>query len=277
MPRKKATVAPRTNWLLLVAACLAVTAIAYWQYSSTVATPNSSAPRTLTIAAPAAAVATPAAPTGVAAPARVKDNASARTTKAPATRTPATKARATAPPSKTAPSVGRHDPPAATTVERENPLPAPAPAAPKSRAETYEAAARISLQKRDYDQAREHIDAALGHGGKAAFTVIHDHSRGNFETDDPKATCVGELTIVANEVRFEPREGGDRFSANWSDVRDAGGNKFFGSGRGGFHVSINAGGKYKNFNLAPESKEKAEAKVILDLLNSYIRGADRTR
>jgi hypothetical protein len=40
---------------------------------------------------------------------------------------------------------------------------------------------------------------------------------------------VGELTILADEVRFEARDDGERFSANWPDVRDAGSNKFFGS------------------------------------------------
>jgi hypothetical protein len=144
------------------------------------------------------------------------------------------------------------------------------------RAEAYEAMARISLHKRDYGQARERIDSAFAHGGKATFRLIHDHSRGNFDADDPKTTCIGELSIDAGEVRFESPGNGDRFSATWSEVRDAGSNKFFGSGRGGFHVSINAGGKYKNFNLAPESKDKAEAKLILELLTAYMRRGDRT-
>ncbi len=137
-----------------------------------------------------------------------------------------------------------------------------------SRPEVYEAMADISLRKRDYGQARELIDSAFVHGGKATFRLIHDHSRGNFDADDPKTTCLGELTIDADEVRFESPGNGDRFSATWSEVRDAGTNRFFGSGRGGFHVSINTGGKYKNFNLAPESKDKAEAKLILDLLTA---------
>ena len=145
------------------------------------------------------------------------------------------------------------------------------------RPEAYEAMAGISLGKRDYGQARELIDSAFAHGGKATFRLIHDHSRGNFDAGDPKSTCVGELTIHADEVRFAPTANGDRFSATWSEVRDAGSNRFFGSGHGGFHVSINAGGKYKNFNLAPESKDKAEGKLILELLTAYTRRSDRTK
>jgi len=214
----------------------------------------------------------------VAAPAPVTDTVSAPTTSAPIAKAPSTKAPAATP----APRVVLRDPPAAaaTTVERrENAVPPSAPKAnkPPSTAEAYEAKARVSLQNKDYDQAREHMESALDHGGKATFMLIHDHSRGNFESDDPKATCVGELTIFSNGVSFEPREDADRFSANWSDVRDAGGNRFFGSGRGGFHVAVNVGGKYKNFNLTPQSKEKAEVKLIVDLLKNYTRKTDRTK
>jgi hypothetical protein len=274
MARKSVKTTRRTSWLLVVAGCAAVTAmaIAYWQYSSDATIASSPASLQLTpAAAPAASPEmTPAAPAkDVAAVAPVKNTAIAPTTKAPAAKTPA---------SKTEPRVIRRDPPAANTVERrEIAVPPSAPNASKSPAETYEAMARISLQKRDYAQAREQMESALAHGGKAAFTIVHDHRRGNFETDDPQAACVGELIIHADEVRFEPRADGDRFSANWADVRDAGSNRFFGSGRGGFHVSINAGGKFKNFNLAPESKDKAEGKLILDLLKAYTRKADRTK
>jgi hypothetical protein len=145
------------------------------------------------------------------------------------------------------------------------------------RPQAYEAMAGISLRKRDYGQARELIDSAFDRGGKATFRLIHDHSRGNFDAGDPKSTCVGELTIHADEVRFESPGNGDRFSATWSEVRDAGSNRFFGSGLGGFHLSMNTGGKYKNFNLAPESKDKAEGKLILELLTAYARRGDRTK
>jgi len=276
MARKKVKATDRKNWLLVVAVCLALTAVAisYWQNSSD-ATPISPAPRQLTLATPpAVSPVSPSAPsTEEAAVVPAKNAASA-----PATKAPVAKASA----SKTEPRLIQRDPPAAaaTTVERrENAVPPSAPKAskPPSSAEAYEAKARISLQNKDYEQAREHMEAALDHGGKATFMLIHDHSRGNFESDDPKATCVGELTIFTNGVSFEPREDADRFSANWSDVKDAGGNRFFGSGKGGFHVSINTGGKYKNFNLAPESKEKAEGKLILDLLKFYTRKTDRTK
>ena len=281
-----------TKLPLVAAGCLAVTAIAYWQISSNATPPVPPATVQLKPAVEATSnAATAAAPSkDEAAPAPVTVTATAVTTKA-------------------RPRAVRRDPPAATVERAENAAPPASPevkiptarsmtyeqrvvdataiagqdtergllelqrlaAAQPTRPEAYEALAGISLRKRDYVQAREQIASALAHGGKAAFTIIHDHSRGNFDAGDTKATCVGKLTIDADEVKFDAREDSDRFSANWADVRDTGSNKFFGSGMGGFHVTINAAGKYKNFNLAPESKDKAEGKLILDLL------ADQTR
>jgi len=108
------------------------------------------------------------------------------------------------------------------------------------------------------------------------FTLIHDHSRGNFEKD-PKASCVGELTVSPTEIKFDGAGAGEghHFEASWAEVLDAGSNKFFGSGIGGFHLTITENGKYQNLNFAPKSKDKAEAKLIIDLLNANARKADR--
>lgn len=144
------------------------------------------------------------------------------------------------------------------------------------RPEAFEAMAGISLRNHQYDQARDALRQALAHGGKATFALLHDHIRGNFEKDNPAATCVGDLTIAGSEVRFSSRESDDGFVATWADVRSTGSNKFFGSGIGGFHVTLTQNGKYKNFNLAPRSRDKAEGKLILDLLEASARqAADR--
>ena len=122
-------------------------------------------------------------------------------------------------------------------------------------------------------QARELLEAALRNGGHATFTLIHDHSKGNFEKD-PKASCVGPLTVSPTEIKFEGAGAGDshHFAASWNEFLEAGSNRFFGSGIGGFHVAMSPDGKYKNINLAPKSKDKAEAKMIIDLLNASARG-----
>jgi hypothetical protein len=208
--------------------------------------------------------------------------------------------------------VTRRVPPAAVTVERKDPvvpsapdvdtMPAPRPtyeqrvadaaslaaedsdrallalqlltADQPSRPEAYAAQAAIRLRQRDYRQAGELLETALLYGGKATFSLIHDHDRGNFDAKNP---CIGELSIDAGEVKFEAPGEKDRFTASWTDVRDVGANKFFGSGVGGFHVVVTDQGKRRNFNLAPASRDKAEAKLILDLLSANARRADRGR
>ena len=282
MARKKAQVVQRKPWLL-VAGCsaifLAAAALVYWQTSANVTLPNFAGPLQRTLAAapaPVEAVRPPAASNNAPAVARVKN------APAPVAKTTAAKARASrTPASETTVRADRREAPVTITADsrdrRDNVVPPSAPKAGKSGVDSYEAMARASLQERNYTQAREHMESALAHGGKATFVIAHDHSRGNFESDDANDTCVGELTILANELRFLGRDDSERFAASWADVKDVGSNRFFGSGRGGFHVSVNIAGKYKNFNLAPESKEKAEAKLILDLLNSYTRKGDRSK
>jgi len=289
------------KWLLFVAGCLAVTGLAYWKNL-----PDAPPPvRPLELTAPARpAASTDATPVlfsrDVAAVAPLKESATATTTAAskpaPARVTPRNQPTVTAERHEVsvpaaAPEVTKAPARAITYEQRVNNAATLAAddsdraltelhrlaAGDPNRPEAYEAMAGISLKKKDYAQAREQIAFALAHGGKASFLIIHDHSRGNFDASDRKATCVGELTIGADEVKFEAPGEGDRFAASWADVRDAGSNKFFGSGIGGFHVTLTAGGKYKNINLAPESKDKAEGKLILDLLNDSSRRRDRTK
>lgn len=143
--------------------------------------------------------------------------------------------------------------------------PVPAEAAPRPASEEPVAAASTA-------RTENAAGALVG-----TFTLIHDHSNGNFENNNPKATCVGELSVFENELRFDAPDEHHRFSANWTEVRDAGSNKFFGSGIGGFHVTITADGKYRNFNLAPQSKDKAEAKQVLDLLKAHASKSGRTK
>ena len=269
----------RTKVLLLVAGALAVAATVAWQRSfdaaASVPPPAQLRPVRATqdpTPVPASTVAAPAVPAKVAA----ADNAGA----------PATK-----PAPKVVSRAVRRDPPAPVAVAHAEPVSTPVaaaaaneppakevPVAAKSgSAETFEAMAALSVRQRNFAQARDEFESALSHGGKATFALIHDHTSGNFDKKDPKATCVGQLTILANEVRFVAPEDSHGFTAGWADVRDSGGNRFFGSGIGGFHVTITSDGKYRNFNLAPESRDKAEGKLILELLSAHARRTVQTR
>jgi hypothetical protein len=280
----------RTNSLFLAASALALVALVSWSPSFAVR-PNGGP-----VMAPAAPATDHAAPP-VEARSRA-DAATAAIAPAPAAITKAAARRVV----RRTPAPAAADAPATAVVPEAAPAAVAMPAAPPyqqrvadatalggadsdralhtlrqiaadepDRPEAYEAMAVIRLRHRDYRPAAELFGAALRRGGKATFTLIHDHSRGSFDKTDPKATCVGELIIDGNAVRFEAPDHRDRFAAGWTEVRDAGANKFFGSGIGGFHIAVTTGGEYRNFNLAPASRDKAEAQLILDLLTAHAR------
>ena len=148
-------------------------------------------------------------------------------------------------------------------------------AAEPGRPEAYETLAAIHLRQGDFYQAYEMFDAAIRKGGKATFSMMHDHTRGNFD-EAAKATCVGELTIRPDELTFESADG-HRFATSWAELLEAGSNRFFGSGVGGFHVKVAADGKSRNFNLAPRSRDKREANIVLDLLIENAQRQDAGR
>lgn len=138
----------------------------------------------------------------------------------------------------------------------------------------YESLAAIRLQQGDYYQAFAMFGSAIRSGGTATFAIMHDHTRGNFDSG-PRDTCAGRLAISTAGVRFEGADG-HQFAASWTDVEEAGANRFFGSGIGGFHVKVAvAEGKSRNFNLAPKSRDKREANIILDLLIENAERNDR--
>jgi len=258
----------KTKVLLLVA-CLALAGVVVWQQSSDVALV--APPQPLQLIQPAsAAVNNAVAPVASPAP------AAADPAVAPAAKPENAAPKKTAPRREAGPTATATK---ASVVPAEAPSPASvhvAPAAPATAStstEAVEAQAAARVQERNYREAGELFETAVRTGGKATFTVVHDHSKGNFEKD-PKASCVGELVFTSTDVRFDGVGAGDshHFEATWAEVIEAGSNKFFGSGIGGFHVAMNPDGKYKNINLAPKSKDKAEAKMIIDLLNASARG-----
>jgi len=257
----------RMKPVLLVVCGVVLVVIVAWQQSANEAAASAKAPLQLMRPAPSvSSAAAPAAPSANVPAAVPAGNAAAVAVKKPATRRDVKSNSATKPVAITASHSNAAPAPLAPSVVKES----TAMAAPVSNTEAYETEAAVRLKEGDYRKAGELFETALRNGGKATFTLIHDHSKGNFEKD-PKATCVGELVMTPTEIKFEGADG-HQFGATWAEVLDAGSNKFFGSGIGGFHVAINPDGKYKNINLAPRSKDKAEAKMIIDLLNASARG-----
>jgi hypothetical protein len=248
----------KTKVLLLVA-CLALAGVIAWEHRSDLAMLAPAAtPGPLQVTRPTSA---PSAYASAAAPAVPSTSA------VPATTEPTTSAPA-ATPEKVAP---KKTTPAKVTPRRDVVAEKPAVATPsRNNVATPSAPARVAEPV-----ATPAVETARAEGVKT-FTVIHDHSKGNFEKD-PKASCVGELVISPTEIKFDGAGVGDshHFEATWAEVLEAGSNKFFGSGIGGYHVTIKPDGKYQNINFAPKSKDKAEAKAILDLVNGNAKRADR--
>ena len=245
--------------LLLVVTCLALAGVVVWQHSADVAMVVP--PKPLELTAPPTAP--PKAPSGSVAAAPAAD----ATAVAPVENATADPVKSSEPVKKPAPRRDvRRPAPAATTTNAANSNPSPSAPAPTPVTEEHhpaerEVAAAVPLKQ---DEQR--------------FMLIHDHSKGNFEKD-PKASCVGELVLSPTEIKFEGTGAGEshHFEATWAEVLDAGSNKFFGSGIGGFHLTITENGKYKNLNFAPKSKDKGEAKMIIDLLNASARKTEREK
>lgn len=265
----------RMKPVLLLVCGVALVVIVAWQQSED--NKAAAAARTTTplqlmrpTSAPSANAAVPTVAPPVTAPAAVPANTVASTTKKPVARTEVRSNKANKPVAITASHSNSVPAPLAPSVVKES---AAAPVTAENNSEAYEAEAVVRLKDGDYRKAGELFETALRNGGKATFMLIHDHSKGNFEKD-PKATCVGELVMTPTEIKFQGADG-HQFGATWAEVLDAGSNKFFGSGIGGFHLTISEEGKYKNFNLAPNSKDKQEAKLIIDLLKSNSRKTER--
>lgn len=138
-----------------------------------------------------------------------------------------------------------------------------------ARPQAYEKLAAIRLQLGDYYQAYEMYASAVRNGGKASFAVMHDHTRGSFDAK-PSDSCAGNLSILPDKLTFESGE--HTFAVGWAELLEAASNRFFGSGIGGFHVKVGPGKKSRNFNLAPQSKDKRETNLILDLLIENAEG-----
>jgi serine/threonine protein kinase len=114
--------------------------------------------------------------------------------------------------------------------------------------------------------ARENMSAAIARGGKATFSVRHDHSKLTFAQ-----SCGGFLYIWRNKVAFDSRE--DRFEVSKTEVQEAkpnrswipvpvGPNNFRPQGSV-FHIDT----KYRKYNMAGTSRlQKEEMNMILNFI-----------
>jgi hypothetical protein len=117
---------------------------------------------------------------------------------------------------------------------------------------------------RNVSTAEQAMRAAIERGGAAAFHVYHDHN-GAFGQ-----YCEGSFFVTKTGVSFKANDGRDTFDAEDSNIKEAKVNGFVGSEYGAFHIKplqkING---RDNFNFAPNTRDKAEAQLIIRLIQGY--------
>ena len=112
--------------------------------------------------------------------------------------------------------------------------------------------------------AEQAMRAAIERGGAAAFHVYHDHD-GSFNT-----YCEGSFFVTKTGVSFKANDGRDTFDAEDSNIKEAKLNGFVGSQVGAFHVKpVQKINGRDNFNFAPNTRNKAEAQLIIRLIQGY--------
>src|SRR5262249_1163088 len=114
----------------------------------------------------------------------------------------------------------------------------------------------------DINAAERSMRAAIDRGGGAPFRVYHDPDRlfKNF--------CQGSLVVSTRKVTFRAGEGNQRVGGNGQGIKEAKLNGFVGAQFGAFHLKVGAG-KGETYNFAPYNKQKSEANLVINLIQSY--------
>ncbi|MET0647707.1 MAG: hypothetical protein ABW208_13915 [Pyrinomonadaceae bacterium] len=118
---------------------------------------------------------------------------------------------------------------------------------------------------RNVPTAEQAMRAALERGGTAAFHVYHDHANGTFAQ-----YCEGSFFVTKTGVSFKANDGRDTFDAEDSNIKEAKVNAFVGSEYGAFHIKpVQKINGRDNFNFAPNTRDKAEAQLLIRLIKGY--------
>ncbi|HEV2863122.1 MAG TPA: hypothetical protein VGX48_19050 [Pyrinomonadaceae bacterium] len=112
--------------------------------------------------------------------------------------------------------------------------------------------------------AEQAMRAAIERGGAAVFHVYHDHN-GNFSQ-----YCEGSFFVSKDGVQFKANDGQDTFETADANIKEAKTNAFVGSEVGAFHIKpVQKINGRDNFNFAPLSRQKAEAQLIIRIIQAF--------
>ncbi|HWS56591.1 MAG TPA: hypothetical protein VN228_20820, partial [Pyrinomonadaceae bacterium] len=116
----------------------------------------------------------------------------------------------------------------------------------------------------DFATADKAMRAAIDRGGSASFRVLHDHDGGFNQY------CEGSFFVSRAGVSFVANDGRDTFEAADSNIKEVKTNRLVGANLGAFHVKpVQRINGRDNFNFAPMSTNKAEAELLIRLVQAY--------
>jgi hypothetical protein len=116
----------------------------------------------------------------------------------------------------------------------------------------------------DHAKAEQFMRAAIERGGSATFRVVHDHDGGFNQY------CEGSFFVSKAGVSFVANDGRDTFEAEDSNIKEVKTNRLVGANLGAFHVKpVQRINGRDNFNFAPVSTNKAEAQLLIRLVEAY--------
>lgn len=117
---------------------------------------------------------------------------------------------------------------------------------------------------RDMKIAEQAMRAAIERGGAAPFRIYHSHN------PDFSQFCEGSFFITKTSVSFKADDGRDTFDADDSNIKEAKINRLVGTQVGAFHLKpVREINGHTNFNLAPKTRSKDEALLIIRLIEAY--------
>lgn len=118
--------------------------------------------------------------------------------------------------------------------------------------------------QQNFPAAQQAMRAAIERDGAAVFRVYHDHD-GFFNN-----FCQGSFFVNKTGVSFKADDGNHTFEADDSNIKEAKTNGFVGAEYGAFHIKprTKINGK-DNFNFAPATRQKAEAQLLISMIQGY--------
>jgi hypothetical protein len=98
--------------------------------------------------------------------------------------------------------------------------------------------------------------------------VQHPHDKLGFVSGDMADFCSGRLSVSRDRLVFTSKEDRHSFVVEKGQLKEIKANHGYGSNRGMYHIRT---ADKKNYNFRPRSWSEEEERLILQLVDEYIR------